>query len=54
MARQSLMATARQTDSRISLEGRRMVSEKEWELLQKQVTIRIVFSMAQKISCCMP
>ncbi|XP_022339951.1 rab GTPase-binding effector protein 1-like isoform X2 [Crassostrea virginica] len=37
MARQSLMATARQTDSRISLEGRRMVSEKEWELLQKQL-----------------
>ncbi|XP_061189637.1 rab GTPase-binding effector protein 1-like isoform X3 [Saccostrea echinata] len=37
MARQNLMATARQTDSRISLEGRRMVSEKEWELLQKQL-----------------
>lgn len=37
MARQSLLATARQTDSRISLEGRRMVSEKEWELLQKQL-----------------
>ncbi|XP_048743050.1 rab GTPase-binding effector protein 1-like isoform X5 [Ostrea edulis] len=38
MARQSLMATARQqTDSRMSLEGRRMVSEKEWELLQKQL-----------------
>lgn len=37
VARQSLLATARQTDSRISLEGRRMVSEKEWELLQKQL-----------------
>lgn len=36
-ARESLMATARQTDSKISLEGRRMVSEKEWELLQKQL-----------------
>ncbi|KAK3084568.1 hypothetical protein FSP39_015613 [Pinctada imbricata] len=36
-ARQSLLKTAKRTESRTSLEGRRLVSDKEWDLLQQQL-----------------
>lgn len=38
-ARKSLLANVRVKNERISKEGRRIVSEKEWDLLQQQVTL---------------